>query len=140
MRKVIILMSLMPVLVLCVLACSSQVYEFNEDVAVKSATQSTKLPQQSDATRQYIEVLKSIKFDKDTFYLGITFEEAMRRGVPEEKYNRLLKRLEEYTIQAREILATGGTYQFINAIGQDGDSVQSLDNKALPKADSIPYR
>jgi len=81
-----------------VVACSSQAYEFSEDVAVKSATQSTELPQQSDATRQYIEVLKSIKFDKDTFYLGITFEEAMRRGVPEEKYNRLLKRLEEYTI------------------------------------------
>ena len=126
MRKILILLTLIPVMVSCVVACSSQVYEFSEDVAVKPATQSTVLPQQSEATRQYIEVLKSIRFEKDTFYLGITFEEAM------------LKRLDEYTIQAREILATGGTYQFVNAIAQNGDSVQSLDNKTMPKADTIP--
>ena len=138
MRKILILLTLIPVMVSCVVACSSQVYEFSEDVAVKPATQSTVLPQQSEATRQYIEVLKSIRFEKDTFYLGITFEEAMQRGVSEEKYNRLLKGLDEYTIQAREILATGGTYQFVNAIAQNGDSVQSLDNKTMPKADTIP--
>ena len=116
MRKILILLTLIPVMVSCVVACSSQVYEFSEDVAVKPATQSTVLPQQSEATRQYIEVLKSIRFEKDTFYLG----------------------LDEYTIQAREILATGGTYQFVNAIAQNGDSVQSLDNKTMPKADTIP--
>ena len=70
MRKILILLTLIPVMVSCVVACSSQVYEFSEDVAVKPATQSTVLPQQSEATRQYIEVLKSIRFEKDTFYLG----------------------------------------------------------------------
>lgn len=133
-------MSLMSVLALCVLACSSQVYEFSEDVAATEATHSRGLPRFSDSRSQYAEVINHTKFEKDTFYLTITLEEAQQRGVSIDVYNKWLERLEEYTLKAREIRATGGTFQFINAIGQDGDSVQSLDNKALPKADSIPYK
>lgn len=127
MRKVIIIMSLMSVLALCVLACSSQVYEFSEDVAATEATQSRGVPF-SDSRSQYAEVINHTKFEKDTFYLTITLEEAQQRGVSIDVYNKWLERLEEYTLKAREIRATGGTLYFVNGLAQDTDSVKSLND------------
>lgn len=132
MRKVIIIMSLMSVLALCVLACSSQVYEFSEDVAATEATQSRGLPRFSDSRSQYAEVINHTKFEKDTFYLTITLEEAQQRGVSIDVYNKWLERLEEYTLKAREIRATGGTFYFVNGLAQDTDSVKPADDIPIP--------
>lgn len=132
MRKVIIIMSLMSVLALCVLACSSQVYEFSEDVAATEATQSRGVPQITERQRQVNEVAKHIKFEKDTFFIEITLDEAMQRGVSADIYNKWLERLEEYTLKARKTIANGGKFYFVNAFAQAADSLKPADDIPIP--------
>lgn len=83
-------------------------------------TDSTKIveptSQNSEKQQQITEVAKHIKFETDTFYLDMTLEEAKEKGVAEEIYNNWVERLKVRTQEAREIIAKGGNYTFVNAL------------------------
>lgn len=121
MRKLTIFIAMMLVLSYCVGSCASQDYECSEDIAAPSATQSRGLPQFSDNRRQYTEVIRHTKFEEDTFYLDITLEKALQKGVSADVYNKWLEQLEEYTIKARKTIANGGKFYFVNGLIENED-------------------
>jgi len=102
---------------MCALAlCASFSLQGIETGENDSTNISETTPQISEKQRQIIEVGKHIKFETDTFYLDMTLEEAKEKGVAEEIYNNWVERLKVRTQEAREIIAKGGNYTFVNAL------------------------
>lgn len=121
MKKIAILMSLLPLLTLCV-ACSAQVDEIYGGVKMMSEIGSRSDEPIADHQIQIIEVAKHIKFDTDSFYLDITLEEAKQRGMTEEIYNKWLGRLKEHTREAQRIIDGGGKFYFYNGFTENNES------------------
>lgn len=111
MRKVLVLLTLIPAMVSCVVACSSHADVICDDP----------VKQHSDRVWQSVEIARHIKFEKDSFFLDITLEEAMQKGISADIYQKKLERLEEDTRTARRILATGGKFYFVNGLVENGD-------------------
>lgn len=114
MRNLLVLSLLMTTLTLSVSAFTPDGLKTEEADSAKIVEQPQHTLTRDEEHRQRVEVAKHIKFETDTFYLDITLKEAKKQGLSEEAYNMWLERLKVYTKEAREVIAKGGNYTFIN--------------------------
>lgn len=102
------------VLLLILTACVGVFAGSSETVNTSSSAQQRK--ELTEAQKKYLILLSQVKFDSisSTFYIDITREEAISRGVPEDAYDGLLESLKKQTREAREIIERGGKFTFLN--------------------------
>lgn len=117
MRKLVFLLILMPIVVY-IGACSSQVDEIYKRPLIESrSVQQTLVKNQN----QFQILAPHIYFDtiSNSFYLDISLEEAIGKGVTASIYSECIKSLEKQTREAREIIDRGSKFSFINAYAGD---------------------